>query len=479
MITYEDLLNVKSEKELQDFILSAIQDHKNSEIYQQAVIAYDYYRKRNVSINNFRKLLYTITGDVVPDNFSANYKISSAFFPIFVKQEVAYLLGNGITFNDNNTKTLLGGDSFDNVMMNAGYASLWGGVAFLFFNFDHIQYFSVTEFVPLWGEEDGALHAGIKFWQIAQNKPLRATLFEEDGLTEFIWRNGECSILKPKTAYKNIINEDGSIDYSEGQNYPSFPIVPMWGNNERQSELVGLRETIDCYDLIFSGFANTVDEASTFYWSITNSGGMQDIDLVKFVERMKTIKAAVVDDQGSKAEAHTLDLPFEARANLLAQLRDALYRDSMALDTDKISAGQVTATAINASYENITLKSNGFENCVTESILNLLKLIGVEDAPRYKYSKIINMKEDTEMILNAAQYLDDETILNHLPFLSPDEINNIMERKEQEEASRYEDMKAELEELKNEVQSRSEAGFGETEINNSTNEDFNSDSEDS
>ena len=110
----------------------------------------------------------------------------------------------------------------------------------------------------------------------------------------------------------------------------------------------------------------------------------------------------------------------------------------MALDTDKISAGNITATAIESSYENLTLKVDAFEMCVTDAIKAILALAGIDDDPAYKRSKIINMQEDTQMILSAAQYLDDETILKHLPFLNPDEIDGIIKNRNQEEAERYE-----------------------------------------
>ena len=70
----------------------------------------------------------------------------------------------------------------------------------------------------------------------------------------------------------------------------------MWGNANKQSELVGIREQIDCYDLIKSKFANDIDDASQIYWILQNAGGMDDIDLTRFVERMKTVRAAVVED---------------------------------------------------------------------------------------------------------------------------------------------------------------------------------------
>lgn len=440
MKTYNDLQDAINEESVDDFIQTAISEHKRGELYQEGMIAREYMRKRNITIKEFQKLLYTVTGQAIPDNYSANYKLVNSFFPKFVIQENSYLLGNGVTFNDESTKERLGGDEFDNVLMNITKKALWGGLAFGFFNIDHVEPFDITEFVPLWDEGDGSLKAGIRFWQIDKFKPMRVTLYEIDGSTEYKFTDGKATILREKTPYQvNIATSviDG-IEILDGKNYPSFPIVPLWGNESEQSELVGLREKIDCYDLIQSGFANTIDDASVIYWTINNAGGMDDVDLAKFVERMKTLRASVMDDEGAHAEAHTINIPYDARQSLLLNLRDSIYQDAMALDTEKISAGNVTATAIEASYENLNLKCDELENCVTKFIKGLLTLIGVEDSPSYKRSKIINMAEDTQMILSSAQFLDAETVLKHLPFLSPDEVDSIMEKIMEEEVQRYE-----------------------------------------
>ena len=449
MRTYEDLLDLPegNESEKIAFVLSSIFEYKSSDQYREAVIAYDYFRRRNVTIMEYQKLLYTISGEAVPDNFSANYKFCNAFFKVFVEQENSYLLGNGITFNEDSTKDKLGGDRFDNKMMELGEYALWGGVAYGFFNMDHLDTFKATEFVPLIGEEDGALHAGIRWWQIDHTKPLRATLYEEDGYTDFIWRindrgqtDEEGEILHAKRPYKQIVATspaDGE-EILDGENYPGFPIVPLWANLAHQSELTGLREKIDGYDLIQSNLCSTIDEASLVYWTIQNAGGMDDIDLAKFLERMKVVHAAAVEDDGARAEAHTIQVPYQASQTALMDLRDSLYRDAMALDTDKISAGNVTATAINAAYENLDLKCDRFEMCISDFIDHLLKLVGVEDSPTFKRTKVTNMAEETAMVLSAAQFMDSETILKHLPFLSPDEIDEIMEKKQAEEMERIE-----------------------------------------
>lgn len=460
---YEDLLEVPENNTdaLLDFVYDAIIAHKASPLYDEAVIAYEYFKKRNVTITKYQKLLYTLSGEVVPDNYSANYKFCNAFFHVFVKQENSFLLGNGITFNNSDTKDKLGGDEFDNQVFIAGEYALWGAVSFMFFNLDHIDVFKVTEFVPLIGTEDGALHAGIRFWQIDAKRPLRATLYEEDGFTELIWdsedkkqNDSRGRILKEKQPYRHTVAEsiaDG-MEILDGKNYPSFPIVPLWANKEHQSEFTGLRERIDGYDLIQSGFANDLDDASQIYWIINNGIGMDEVDLAKFMDQIKRVKAAVIEDTGAKAEAHTIDLPYQARQVGLADLRDSLYRDAMALDVDKLSNGGAIATVqIDASYENLELKCDGFEYCVTEAIKGILYLAGIDDSPTYHRRKTINQPEVTAMVLSAAEYLDEETLLKKLPFLNIDEIDEIIMRRDKEEASRFSEQEAEIEQLREEL----------------------------
>ena len=441
MKTYQDFLEVaeKSDRDRMEFVLAAINDHKNSDLYQQAKIAREYDEHRNVTIITVQKLLYTLSGKAIPDNYSANYKLRSAFFPIFMRQETQYLLSNGVILKNAENKKRLG-RKFDNQIQDLARSALVGGVAYGFWNLDHLEVFTALEFVPLLDEENGSLRAGIRFWQVAANKPLRATLYEPDGFTQFIRRSGkEMEILAPKRGYISVeaSSEVDGTEILEYQNYPGFPIIPMYGNRARQSELVGKREAIDCYDLIKSGFADTVDDASIIYWTISNAGGMDEIDMARFKETMRRIGVGLVDDDGAKAEAHTLTIPVEAREALLSRLSDDLYRDFQMLDTTKIQGGQKTATEITAAYQQMDNKVDEFEYCVGGFLYQLFALIGIDDEPTFTRSKIVNQLEQTQMVLLAASYLDDETILSKLPWLTQEEIANILKRKSAEELERY------------------------------------------
>ena len=113
MKTFQDLQNVgDNEKNRMEFVRGTISEYKGSTLYKTAQIADDYDRKQNTTIVNYQKLLYKVTGEAIPDNVSANYKITSGFFNRFTTQQVQFLLGNGVTWEKEDTKKKLG-DDFD------------------------------------------------------------------------------------------------------------------------------------------------------------------------------------------------------------------------------------------------------------------------------------------------------------------------------------------------------------------------------
>lgn len=412
MKTYQDLIEIgENEEARMDFVLQAINQHKSSGLYLTAIDAELYYRHLNPTIMRAQKFVYNLMGKAVPDVWSANNKIPSRYYFYFVTQAVQFLLGNGVSFNNDTTKGKLG-KRFDNVIQKLATDALNGGVSFAFWNNDHLEQFSVTEFVPLYDEENGTLRAGIRFWQVADDKPLRATLYEENGLTEYIKRKDkDMAVLKEKRDYKQIVSRSeasANVEISNGGNYPGFPIIPFYNING-QSELVGNRETIDAYDLMASALINNIDDANLIYWVIKNAGGMSDEDDLKFVQRLKTLHAVHTDDN-TDVDMHTVDVPFEASETALNRLRIQLFDDFMALDTRNIASGSATATQIKAAYEPLNEKTDLFEYQVTDFILSLLELVGIEDIPSYTRSMIVNKQEEIQSMVLAANYLSEDYI---------------------------------------------------------------------
>lgn len=441
MKTYQDLLELgENEKERMDFVLQAISEHKSSALYITAIDADMYYRHLNPTIMRAQKFVYDLMGKAVPDIWSANNKIPSRYYFYFVTQAVQFLLGNGVSFNNEKTKERLG-KNFDNIIQSLATDALNGGVSFAFWNNDHLEQFSVTEFVPLYDEENGTLRAGIRFWQIAADKPLRATLYEEDGLTEYIRRKDEdMTVLKEKRDYKQIVarsEASAEVEISNGGNYPSFPIIPLY-NVHSQSELVGGRETIDAYDLMASALINNIDDANLIYWVIKNAGGMSDEDDLKFVQRLKTLHAVHTDDN-TDVDMHTVDVPFEASEAALNRLRVQLFDDFMALDTRNIASGAATATQIKAAYEPLNEKTDLFEYQMTEFILSLLQLVGIDDMPTYTRSLIVNKQEEIQSLVLAANYLSEDYITRKILEINGDidEAEKVIAERVENDMSRF------------------------------------------
>lgn len=412
-LTYQDLLEVPdTDKDRMQFVRRAIQDHQNSDLYKVADIADQYYRKQNTTIVNYQKTLTTASGRTILDEWSPNHKVVSGFFSRFVRQQNQYLLSNGAMWNKDDTADKLG-KKFDSQLQKLGKAALIGGVAFGFWNLDHLQVFKVTEFVPLFDEENGSLRSGVRFWQIDSTKPLRATLYEEDGYTDYIWNAREKvdgEILHAKRSYKIIkrVNQAEGEEIIDTQNYPNFPIIPMWANEEHQSELVGIRDGIDAYDLIKNGFENDLDTAQ-IYWIVKGAGGMDSQDLVQFLDRLIKNKIASVDgDQDISAQ--TIQIPYAAREALLDRIERDLYRDYQALNTDEIKSGSVVTAQIKAAYEGMNSKADDYEYMVTDFLDNLMEIVGIDDEATFQRSMLVNQTEQIELILQSAQYLSSDYV---------------------------------------------------------------------
>lgn len=445
--TYQDFLEIgESEKDRIAFILAAINEYKTSDLYKTAVDAELYYNGENPTINKYEKILYDLQGKAHVDMYTANHKIASSFFGFIVDQETSYLLGNGVTFQDNSTKEQLETQSykFDQQIIKAAQKAIIGGVSYGFWNLDHVEVYSATEFVPLVDEEDGAIKAGIRFWQIDDNKPLRATLFELNGYTDYIKRRGEDMIvLHDKQSYitysiASQVDEDKGTVIYEFENYPGFPIVALKYNDKMRSEICGKKSTIDALDLASSNMVNNVDEGNLIYWVLTNAGGMDDIDDQKFKERIKTLGVVHTED-GVDAQPHTIEAPFTGTQATIDMLTKRLYTDFQAFDVSSVLAGNQTATAIRAMYVPLDLKVDRFEFQVSRFINNILALVEIEDEPTYTRSQITNKQEEIQSVLMGAQYFDDEYMTKKMLTIlgDADMFDEIMDRKAADDLDRF------------------------------------------
>lgn len=449
MRTYQDFLKAKEQNDTINFIVKAITEYRSSNDYLIALDANEYEAERNVTISQYVKKIYTMQGMEIPDFTSANHRIASNFFHRLTTQRCAYSLGNGVSFASakkemqngkrvsvDSTKETLGKD-FDTVLYEAAHYALIHKMSYLFWNLDHLDYFKMTEFVPLFDEYTGVLKAGFRFWSLDwDKKPVTVVVYEPDGYEKYRTREGskglDIVLYEQKRAYKqtflhNEVDPDEMIGES---NYSDLPIVPLWGNKHKQSDLIGMRAKIDAYDLIKSGFANDLQDCAEIYWIVSNAMGMSDEELAKFRDKIKLNHIAVADTDNSPVTPYTQEIPVNAKETLLRLLKEQIYEDYGALDVHTIMAGD-TNDHVEAAYQPMDEEADDFEYQIISAIRGILKIIGIDDMPIFNRNRVSNQMERTNMVMLAAQYLDDETILKKLPFITPDEVDNILLNKDE------------------------------------------------
>jgi len=442
MKTYQDWLTVadKDERTRMQFIHQLITEHKASAKYRQAKDGEAYYSGQNTTIKRYQNFIYNKFGQAVPDMISANHKMATRFFYRSVMQANSVLLGNGINWKNGLGGEALGSD-FDRVVMKAGRLAQVEGESFGFFNNGKVEVYGYTEYAPLYDEEDGYLKAGARFWQIDSDKPLRVTMMELDGYTEYQYDkdhpNGFVRTEKrPYIIIKEITPALGE-EIGGYENYPTFPVVPCWANEFKKSELLPIRSTIDAYDLLSAKYANTLDDAALIYWTITNSGGMDDASLAEFLDKMRKLHAANLDGDQT-VEPNTVDVPSDSLESILDRLEKQLYKDSMSLNVNDLASGAITATQIEAAYEPLNEKLDGYEAEITDFIRRLLVVAGVEDEPTYTRSIMVNQTEMITAVMNSALVLDEDYMTEKIMTIlgDKDKIQDVLDRRAETNVNR-------------------------------------------
>lgn len=454
-LTYNDLQLKTTEDERIDFIWKAIADHESSEMFKIGQTAGQFYRNVDPILESQKNYVYDANGNAIEDTVSPNHKLMCGFFHLFTTQLVSYLLGNGITFKNPEIKNKLGGSDFDyNVQQVLIYAAC-DGEGYGFVTKDGITplcYACKVEgdeayLIPLKDEDDGKIKAAIRYWRLAPEKPLRATLFELDGMKEYKETvdsennpTGELTILKEKQSYltsKTSNGLQGDYDIS-GSNYSTFPIVPMrfiCG----QSSIEGNIGLLHAYNVTLSNMANGVD-MNTTYWKIKGADSMDrkdDNNLLYDIYKSHIIHTPE-NTEVEKDEVSTRSSEYQI---VLERIEDELYKKFQGVRISEISSSNKTTTEIQAAYQNLNLRCDAVEKYVSRFIRGCLAVLGLDPNEPFEYNrpKDINQSEFVQLILSALPVIGDETALKQILAALGliDEYENIKAQREQEEMDRF------------------------------------------
>lgn len=436
-----------------NFIKEAIADHESSKMFEVGTDAGLFYRNVDRDLEAIEKVVYDREGNAYPSE-EANHKIETNLFFFFCTQLVAYQLGNGISFDDENVKKQLGGSAFDYKVQKSLIYAFCDGEGYAYVDDKSVTplcYACKTEgneplLIPLKDEDDGEIKAAIRYWRLTPDHPLRVTLYELDGFTEYKEIRTESggvaslALYQEKRPYKlkTISSKAEGITKTVSENPETFPIVPL-RYIKGQSELVTLKDTLFALDLAYSGFANGMD-LNTYYWIIKNADGMSKRDDLNFVSDL-IHQQVIHEPEGVEVRKEKLESDYQAYMNIIATLRDKAFTDAMAVDVERKLAGNVTTVEIKAAYQNLNLKCDMLEQYLDEFIRGILRVKGIDENTPFHYNrpKDINATEFVTMLMQILPVMGDETTLKLMceTLGLIDEYEKIKEQREKETLQQF------------------------------------------
>ena len=205
----------------------------------------------------------------------------------------------------------------------------------------------------------------------------------------------------------------------------------FFNNNTNTGDLDNIKPLIDTYCKVFSGFVNDLEDIQEVIFVLTNYGGT---DLGQFLRELKDYKAIQVESSGTEDRSGvstlTIELPVEARKELLAVTRKCIFEQGQGIDPDPQNFGNSSGVALNFLYALLELKSGlqetEFRLGFGRFIRCVCRLMGIpirDDSIVQTWTRT-SVRNDQEIAGICAQskgVISDQTIIEHHPYVEDPE----------------------------------------------------------
>lgn len=240
--------------------------------------------------------------------------------------------------------------------------------------------------------------------------------------------------------YDNALN---NLKRIEKHSWGRVPFIEIENNEEKTTDLEPIKPLIDAYDLINSGFVNTIEDLKEIIWLINGYGAE---DLLALIENLKINGVARTNDTAGKIDAKLLPIPYEARQALLKGLKELIYEFGRAVDTsNKDLIGQApSGVSLEFLYTDLDMKADDSIGGLTSAIYEILWYVLQDLKMQGKIPQEIN-EFDFKIEFNKSRIFNETEKVNTL---SNDTVMSI--RSKLEKHPYVDDVDIEMQRLKEE-----------------------------
>ncbi len=428
------------------------------EFMRKAEIAKRYYENKN-DILHKKKISDKDDNDENPLR-NADNRISTNFHGLLVNQKASYMftapplfdVGNNVV-NQNIVKFF--GDRYAKICKDLCINASNSGIGWLHIWKDEngvLKYGVVdsTQIIPIWSDDlDNDLEAVLRMYPYTDENGDRFKICQ-------YWNKEKCYAYifnmsdTEETIYKTIkefdmfavVNNMG--EFSEYQNilkhdFEEVPFIPFFNNSNALNDLGNIKPLIDTYDKVFSGFINDLEDIQEIIFVLSGYGGE---DKETFLQELKKYKIVNIDDpNGGGLTTLNIEIPVEARKEMLTLCRKAIFEQGQGVDPDPQNFGNSSGVALKFLYSLLELKAGLAE---TEFKLGFGKLIRIickqwnfepeQIIQTWTRTAVTNDSELADICAKSSNVISKLSILKNHPFVenAESEVEQIKEEKQEE-----------------------------------------------
>lgn len=435
----------------------------HSDFIMKSDVAQRYYEVKNDILHNKEHC----SEDIKNPLRSADNRVPFSFYNLLVNQKASYLFTYPPIFDTKNselnaliTDTL--GDSYAKKCKDLCVNASNSGMAWLHYWYDEEKGFCYavvpsTQVIPVWSKKlDKKLLAVLRYYTDIDDEGISWTVYEywtDTQCQAFRCRNGkEYSIRNDLADYPMFFydtaatGEDNSSNIYT-HNMGDVPFIAFANNNLKTSDLDNVKKLIDSYDKTYSGFVNDLEDIQQVLFVITNYGGITENGekgVYEFLRNLKKYKTISLDSAGTGDQSGlstiTIEIPVEARKELLETTRKAIFSMGQGIDPQQQGFDSTSGEAMKFLYSLLELKAGLME---TEFRLGFGELIRA--ICRYHNRDVKNIiqtwtrnaiRSESELVdicSKSKGIISDKTIIKNHPLVDDPEQEEKQIAKEQQE----------------------------------------------
>lgn len=248
------------------------------------------------------------------------------------------------------------------------------------------------------------------------------------------WTDTECQAFRRKdsdlldiglTIYNMFVDaESGEMISSYTHEFGRVPFIPFKNNNISTCDLDNIKQLIDVYDKVYSGFINDLDDIQELIFVLSGYGGESLNGFLNDLKKYKTIKVDGEEGNNPGVSTLSIEIPIEARKTVLDVTRKAIFEQGQGFDPQPESFGNQSGEALKFMYALLEMKVGLME---TEFKLGFAELVRVIcEFSNIECKSIIQtwtrtgIKNDTELAKickDSVGIVSTRTLLKNHPFV--------------------------------------------------------------